>query len=230
MNVLSNLDMFKESQNLKKQIDPQNPIMSFQELSLCNHPYFVAAQGLHEIGITSAVATPKDLLLKDLNETLESYLFLLTGILLIALAAAIVLSRAITKPIGKMIYHIDQISQGKQSNLPPLKMYHEFDVWADSFNQMLKQLGAYYNDNFQKQLLLKNAEIRALQAQMNPHFIFNVLNTIAWKAQMSDNEEIYQMVISLGEILKMNTLSKERAFIELEKEIEYVKFYIYLQQ
>lgn len=81
-------------------------------------------------------------------------------------------------------------------------MYHEFNVWAHSFNQMLKQLDIYYNDNFQKQLLLKNAEIRALQSQVNPHFLFNVLNTIAWKAQINDNEEIYEMVISLGELLK----------------------------
>lgn len=150
--------------------------------------------------------------------------------ILIALMIAIIISQTITKPIDKMIYHINQISQGKQTSLPSMKMYREFNVWADSFNQMLKQLDIYYNDNFQKQLLLKNSEIRALQSQMNPHFLFNVLNTIAWKAQMNDNEEIYQMVISLGELLKMNTLSKENDFVKLEQEIEYVKFYVYLQQ
>ena len=95
---------------------------------------------------------------------------------------------------------------------------------------MLQKLDTYYNDIFQKQILLKNAEIQALQSQMDPHFLFNVLNTIAWKAQMTDNEEIYQMVISLGELLKMNTISKEKAFIALEQEIQYVRFYIYLQQ
>ena len=79
-------------------------------------------------------------------------------------------------------------------------------------------------------MLLKNAEIRALQSQMDPHFLFNVLNTIAWKAQMSDNEEIYDMIISLGELLRINTLSKESAYTQLEQEMKYVKFYIYLQQ
>ena len=115
-----------------------------------------------------------------------------------------------------MIYHINQISKGERTVLPPMKMYYEFDVWAESFNKMLKQLDTYYNDNFQKQLLLKSSEIRTLQSQMNPHFLFNVLNTIAWKAQMNDQEEIYQMVISLGELLKMNTLSKEKDFVRLE--------------
>ena len=70
-----------------------------------------------------------------------------------------------------MIYHINQISKGEQDSLPPMKMYREFRVWADALNQMLKQLDIYYNDNFQKQLLLKSSEIRALQSQMNPHFL-----------------------------------------------------------
>ena len=129
-----------------------------------------------------------------------------------------------------MVFHINEISQGRQDSLPPLKMHYEFQIWMNAFNEMLKKLDISYNDNFQKQLLLKNAEIQALQSQMDPHFLFNVLNTIAWKAQMSDNEEIYDMIISLGELLRINTISKESAYTLLEQEMKYVKFYIYLQQ
>lgn len=231
MNIISDTDMQQQGEALQELMTSQdNTSVNFQMLDLCGREYFAAAQNLEEIGFTSAAAAPKDLLFEDLNNTLSSYLLLLACTIFIALFAAIVVSRAITRPIDKMIEHINQISRGEQASLPPLKMYHEFDVWADSFNRMLKQLDIYYNDNFQKQLLLKNSEIRALQSQMDPHFLFNILNTIAWKAQMTDNEEIYQMVISLGELLKMNTLSKERDYIELSKEMEYVKFYIYLQQ
>ena len=203
---------------------------AFHEEVLKGEHYFAASERLSGLGLTSAVIAPKDLLLKDLNSTLETYLLFLVLTILIALAAAILISQMITAPIKRMIYHINQISAGTSSKLPPMKMYHEFKIWADSFNRMLKQLDIYYTDNFQKQLLLKNAEIRALQSQMNPHFLFNVLNTIAWKAQIIHNEELYQMAISLGELLKANTLSKETDFIELEKEMDYVKFYIYLQQ
>lgn len=204
--------------------------ISFREEILNGESYFAASKRLARPEITSAVVAPKNLLLQDLNQTLESYLFLLVLTVLIASAASIIISRMITSPVKRMIYHINQISAGTSRELPAMRMYHEFEVWSDSFNRMLKQLDTYYNDNFQKQLLLKNAEIRALQSQMDPHFLFNVLNTIAWKAQIINNEEIYQMVISLGELLKANTLSKEADFIELEKEMDYVKFYIYLQQ
>lgn len=230
MSVLSNGEMEVQSEQLLQQIDKQNSTVSFQELTLSGEPYFVAAQELQGLQITSAVAAPKHLMMRDLNQTLKSYLLLMSVIVLIALTTAVILSRTVTRPINKMVYHINEISQGRQDSLPPLKMHYEFQVWMNAFNQMLKKLDISYNDNFQKQLLLKNAEIRALQSQMDPHFLFNVLNTIAWKAQMSDNEEIYDMIISLGELLRINTLSKESAYTQLEQEMKYVKFYIYLQQ
>lgn len=230
MSVLSNGEMEVQSEQLLQQIDKQNSTVSFQELTLSDEPYFVAAQELQGLQITSAVAAPKHLMMRDLNQTLKSYLLLMSVIVLIALTTAVILSRTVTRPINKMVYHINEISQGRQDSLPPLKMHYEFQIWMNAFNQMLKKLDISYNDNFQKQLLLKNAEIRALQSQMDPHFLFNVLNTIAWKAQMSDNEEIYDMIISLGELLRINTLSKESAYTQLEQEMKYVKFYIYLQQ
>lgn len=231
MSLVSNDAMKAQGDELASHsLSAASSSISFREEILGGETYFAASEKLAHLGLTSAVVAPKNLLLEDLNNTLKSYLLLLVLTIFIALAAAIIISRMITSPVKRMIYHINQISAGTSSSLPEMKMYHEFEVWADSFNRMLRQLDTYYTDNFQKQLLLKNAEIRALQSQMNPHFLFNVLNTIAWKAQIINDEEIYQMVISLGELLKANTLSKETDFIELEKEMEYVKFYIYLQQ
>lgn len=229
MSVFSNPDMEKEYMTLKEQQQRAGEL-SLQTAFLDDTEYFIASQKLSEPDFTFSVAAPKSLIFADLNSILKSYFLLLIGIVLIALFTAIAISRAITRPIDKMIYNINQISEKKQTTLPPMKIYREFDVWADSFNKMLKQLDTSYNEILQKQLLLKNSEIRTLQTQMNPHFLLNTLNTIAWKAQISDNEEIYQMVISLGEFLKANTLSKDQDYITLEKELRCVKFYIYLQQ
>lgn len=218
------------NQELHSNLSLKNNQVTFQELHLSGEDYFLAARRLGELNLTFAVAAPEKLLFQDLNNTLKSYLVLLILIFFTAIAAAVILSQVITRPIDRMIFHINEISNGAQTTLPPMKMYREFDTWAQAFNDMLKKLDASYNDNFQKQLLLKNAEIQALQSQMNPHFIFNVLNTIAWKAQMTDNEEVYQMVVSLGELLRMDILSKNHAFITLAQEMEYVRLYIYLQQ
>lgn len=228
--ILSDSNRAVQSSDLKDLLTLPNTGITFQEQKLSGEPYYIAAQKLDELNLISAAVAPKELMLQDLNATLKSYLLLLCVTILVALSSAIIISRAVTKPISKMVYHINEISNGSQEALPPMKMYREFDTWAEAFNDMLSRLDASYRENLQKQLLLKNAEIRTLQSQMNPHFMFNILNTIAWKAQMLDNEEIYQMVISLGELMRMDILFKNDSFTTLEQEIEYVKLYIYLQQ
>lgn len=231
MNISSNPEMAEQCQKLQSALN-KNPVSSgsFHKLTLDSEEYYIAIHNLDKIRLTASVIAPKNILFKALNNTLKTYFLLLVCTVLFALLAAVIISRAVTRPIDKMVSHINRISNGEPIKLPPMAMYREFQMWADAFNRMLQQLEIYYHDNFQKQLLLKSAEIRALQSQMNPHFLFNILNTIAWKAQMSDNEEIYQMIISLGELLKINTLSGEKDYVRLAQEIEYVKFYVYLQQ
>lgn len=204
----------------------------FRELTIDHTRYYMASEEVGTGGITSAVAVPELYLMQELNEVLKTYVMILLIIVCITLTFTFVLSHLITTPIEKMILHIKSIASGQQTyqTRPPASLYSEFNDLANAFEQMLKQLDLYYHDIFQKQLLLKNAELKALQSQMDPHFLFNVLDTIAWKAQMTDNEEIYQMIISLGELLRSNILSQEKDFVTLEEELEYVRFYIYLQQ
>ena len=95
---------------------------------------------------------------------------------------------------------------------------------------MLDEIHSFHEDITEQKLLLKDSEIRALQSQINPHFLFNVLNAIAWKAEMSDNNEIYDMTIALGELLKATVKSKNDFAIPLSEELKYVKFYTYLQR
>lgn len=201
-----------------------------EEIDAGGQSYLTAAEKLPNLDMTSVVAAPRNQVLEKLNDTLRTYMLVLAVIVTLVLCISIIISRAVTRPIDNMIYQINKIAEGKKDRLPPLEMYSEFNNLADAFNHMLDKLDTYYKDNLEKQLLLKNAEIKALQSQMDPHFMFNTLNTIAWKAQMTNNPEIYQMVISLGELLKANVVSKDFTYVKLEDELRYVKFYTYLQK
>lgn len=202
-----------------------------QEMAAGSQEYLTASMEVPNTGITSMVIAPRNQMVDALNRTLRVYwlvlLFCCGGAILISLS----LSSAISKPIRHMIGHINRIAKGnRESPMPPVPMYSEFNALADAFNHMLEQLNTYYKDNMEKQLLLKNSEIRSLQSQMDPHFLFNTLNTIAWNAQMMGNEEIYQMVISLGELLKTNVVAKESHYTTLGEELQYVRLYTYLQK
>ena len=130
-----------------------------------------------------------------------------------------------------MINYVNRIAQGDYSgNINGLEKYEEFYSLQLSVNNMLDEIHSFHEDITEQKLLLKDSEIRALQSQINPHFLFNVLNAIAWKAEMSDNNEIYDMTIALGELLKATVKSKNDFAIPLSEELKYVKFYSYLQR
>lgn len=193
--------------------------------------YLTVSENLQDLNLSAVVVAPKQELQEKLNSSLHTYLLVIIIIIFLALLISYTLSRAITLPITRMIAYVNRIAEGNyDETIPVTEIYEEFNSLANAFNHMLNELNSYHADNLEKQLSLKNAEIQSLSSQINPHFLFNTLNTIAWKAQMSDNPELYQMVISLGELLKMNVLAKSSSSITLRDELKYVKFYIYLQK
>lgn len=201
-----------------------------QRYSLDNTTYEITFQRLPFSGFTSVIAIPTDFLYRELNHTLKGYIVMFLGIIAVTLLATGIISGLVTSPIKNMILQIKSISAHESQGLVSKGMYSEFHDLSDAFNELLGERELYYSELYEKQLLLKNAEIKALQGQMDPHFLFNVLDSIAWKAALCDSEEIYQMVISLGEMMRMSIQSKESDFVTLEQELTYVQFYLHLQQ
>lgn len=193
--------------------------------------YLTVSEKLDDLDLSAVVVAPRQELQQKLSETLRTYLAVIVFVSAVTLLAAYVLSKVFTRPVMRMIGYVTRISEEHyEESIPATEMYEEFNDLTNAFNHLLREINAYHADQLEKQMLLKNAEIQALQSQINPHFLFNILNTLAWKAQMGDNPELYQMVISLGELLKTSVLSKSSSYISLEEELRCIKFYIYLQQ
>ena len=208
-------------------------VSSFMESpeQLNSSDYLTISKKLDNLDLYAMVVAPKQELQEKLASSLQIYLSIILLIVFCVLIVSFACSKAITYPITRMTRHINRIAEGHyDETIPVTELYNEFNALTIAFNHMLNEISTYHADNLEKQLLLKNAEIQALQSQINPHFLFNTLNTLAWKAQMSDNPELYQMTISLGELLKTNVLSKSSTCFTLQEEIKYIKFYIYLQK
>ncbi len=203
---------------------------SFKEIRVAGKDYFAASKLISGADIHSFVAVSKSSVFSGLNQTLYSFFPVALIITLIMLLLAVLLSTLITKPIQTMMQKVKRISGGNLSVEIPMGIYSEFNELAGALNVMQGEIYYYYQDLYEKQLLLKNAEIKSLQSQINPHFLFNVLDTIGWKAQIAGNEEISNMVISLGELLRANILNNQSDEIKLQDELGYVKFYLYLQK
>jgi sensor histidine kinase YesM len=228
-----------EIDNINEIIAASKQQAGFQVIDVDSTQYLMASEQTGYSDLISVTGAPRQYLMKSMNKNLRAFVMLYLVIIVVSFVLATILSYAVTNPIKKMISYVRAVSERhaepdlldtQYHPARPEGMFVEFDEFASAFDEMLKHLEKYYADIHHQQLLLKNAEIKALHAQMAPHFLFNVLNTIAWKAEMNGNTDIYKMTISLSELLRANILSNDKDFVSFKEELSYVKFYVQLQQ
>lgn len=104
----------------------------------------------------------------------------------------------------------------------------EIGVLTQEFQIALDKIDNLIHENYEKQILLKDTKYKMLQAQINPHFLYNTLNSIHWMIRSEHNDEAAQMTVALGEILRA-ALSKQQYFT-MSEEINILKKYITIQE
>lgn len=105
----------------------------------------------------------------------------------------------------------------------------EMTVLNSYFDQMVVELKKLIEESYVKELLITQAELKSLEQQVNPHFLYNTLNSINWLAKKAGAKDISVIAESLGNMLQ-NTLSSKQTVITLEKELEIVSSYVKIQQ
>ncbi len=105
----------------------------------------------------------------------------------------------------------------------------EIGILADNFNYMSEKIEHLLSRMVEENAKKKDAEYKALQAQINPHFLYNTLNSIRWMAIIQNADNIKKMVEALARLLA-NTTSKSGAFVTVEDEINNLNDYIYIQK
>ena len=105
----------------------------------------------------------------------------------------------------------------------------EFSVLHQQFDQMAMRIQQLIHVNYKNEILRKDAQLKALTAQINPHFLYNTLESINWRAKASGEKDISRMVESLGYLLRA-TLSDPNEMVSLKRELDFVTCYLTIQQ
>lgn len=100
----------------------------------------------------------------------------------------------------------------------------------DSYQQMVARINTLIRENYVKNLEKKDAELALLQSQINPHFLYNTLDSINWMAISNDQDEISEMVTALSDMFRLSLTKSKSSFILLSQELDYVRSYLLLQQ
>lgn len=167
-----------------------------------------------------------------LNESFTYvYIYVLIILLTILLAALTFyyFYRNINKPISDLMEMSEKIEEGEYGiTLPAFEGNKEFGKLIDTFNNMSLELEESFNRIYAEEVALRDANMQALQSQINPHFLNNTLEIINWKTRMSGNHDVSGMIESLGVMMEATMNRKKEKFITIEEELKYVDAYLYI--
>lgn len=168
-----------------------------------------------------------------IRSDVERAISITTVILILILAGAFMISRkivtGITEPIQKLCEAAEAAGSGDFQIRAQGEGLDEIAVLNASFNQMMEEIGDLVEDIRVEELNLRAAELRVLQEQINPHFLYNTLDNIIWLAESKDTEQVVKMVSALSSFFR-TTLSKGREFISVREEGEHIRSYLEIQQ
>ncbi|MCA0753786.1 sensor histidine kinase [Paenibacillus sp. N4] len=157
---------------------------------------------------------------------------LLTNTIL-SILLAIWISRSVTGPVGDLVSRAKQISGGMLQPASPVKRSNdELGVLADAFEQMsgdLLSMMEKEKESLEKDRLVKELELQALQSQINPHFLFNTLNVLSKLALIEGAEKTSDLIVSMSNLLRYNLRNLDQP-VTLRDELEHVKEYFTIQQ
>lgn len=168
-------------------------------------------------------------LLKNTKQAQLMHLLVAAGLLLGVLILSNRLSQELTKPIRQLRDGMSTIEEGNFETRVDIAVENEIGSLARSFNMMTDRIHALIEQNFYEQEQKRKSELRALQAQINPHFLYNTLDSIIWMAEDEKNEEVVVMTAALARLLRQS-ISNEQEQVTIEQEIDYVRSYLTIQK
>ena len=141
----------------------------------------------------------------------------------------LVLIYRLTRPIEEITDKLQAVKEGNFETKLPAYDSREFNEISEVFNEMTAYVNNLIKEVYEKQISIKEMELKFLQTQMNPHFMFNVLNTLSLQAKMDGNEELFRMISTFSQLIQAKIYRSGEEKVTLGQELSYVEYYLYLQ-
>ncbi len=167
---------------------------------------------------------------RQVGITLTLVMSILGALLVVSVFFSKKLNRNIVVPLQDMCTATERFAQGDFSvRMPVMETDDEIGRLADSFNAMVGEISELIDDIKTEQHNQRVTELKLLQAQINPHFLYNTLDTIIWLTEAGEKNEAVAMLTTLSDFFR-TTLSKGRDFITVGEEEAHIRSYLEIQQ
>ncbi|WP_088105633.1 cache domain-containing sensor histidine kinase [Halalkalibacter urbisdiaboli] len=147
----------------------------------------------------------------------------------ISTGISILLAWNVSRPLNRLTKLMKRVEKGNFDVDLSIHTKDEIGVLANSFNSMVTEIKDLIHKNYQIELKQKEAELYALQSQINPHFMYNTLETIAMAVEDDEKETVVQMVTLLGRMLRFS-ISNKQTMVPIADELLHMKDYLTIQK
>lgn len=156
-----------------------------------------------------------------------------TIIIIIFMAVAVVASAFVsyhfTNPIKRLIGHINQVQAGNFNIVVPVQGRDEVGILARRFNTMIQTIKDLINREYRLEIANKTNQLKAMQAQINPHFLYNALQSIGTLALQAQAPKVYSLISAIAKMMRYNMNTSE-TIVSFATELNHAKAYLELQQ
>ncbi len=167
------------------------------------------------------------------NEEMSHFRFLfiivMTFTILLLSIFSILMAMDILSPINRLVHSIKKVEEENIHQEVIVDREDELGYLSKCFNKMSLEIDNLLNRVYKEELTRRGAELKALQAQINPHFLFNTLESINWMAQLNNVPEIRDMVTALGALIEAS-IGKGNPMVPLSKELKYIDHYLLIMK
>ncbi|GAA0310279.1 sensor histidine kinase [Gracilibacillus halotolerans] len=213
---------------LQHVLDYEQDIQEYKSIQVFGQNYTILAEYVPSLHIYIVNLIDQDLLAQNLIDTNQTIIISVT-VAIIALILAFIIVRKMTSSMSDLVYQISDMARYQFNKPLEVRGGYETRKTAEAFNYMLNELQDYVKLLISTQEKQRKSELKALQHQINPHFIYNTLTSIKFMMNQGKKEEASQTIESFI-VLLQNTISNLDEIITVEQEIENLKNYVQIMQ
>ncbi|MEC0089199.1 sensor histidine kinase [Paenibacillus macquariensis] len=215
---------------LIRYLDGKSPENTTQDVvKLDGKNYFVSSVKSSNLDWHLIDVVPLDQILGPMSFSRNLFYFSMCLLLVVGIAASILLYRNVQSPIKKLVRGLRRVQRGDYSVRLHTTNHNEFSFLFHRFNDMSRQIQDLIENVFNEKIRAREATLKQLQAQINPHFLYNCLGYIINMAQMKDEEAVVSMAYNLSAYYRYTT-RMERETASLHEEIQLLINYLDIQK
>ncbi|WP_066190923.1 cache domain-containing sensor histidine kinase [Gracilibacillus timonensis] len=190
--------------------------------------YFIAFDQSEETGWSVVGLVPADEITEGLWEVQRILLIIVIVWVILTIFLSSKITKSVTDPLMELITTMKTVEKGDFSVRVNLKQNREIQSISNSFNRMIYKINELIKQVYEREMKEKQAELKALQAQINPHFLYNTLDTLYWMLYVKGEEKIGGLIVSLSSMLRYS-IGNESSLVLLKQEVDNMQNYINLQ-